>query len=264
MVVLTSLCAALYAAVLIPFKGFTIIPGVTEFRPACVLPSIFGIFFGPAGAWGTAIGNFIGDLLGGTFGINCIFGFIGNFLLAFIPYKIWNKFIVLDIRDDNLFKLNNVKKVATYIIGTILGAMACAMSIGWGQEIFNILPFVPITSIIMVNDILPPIILGPFILNILFPRIKKGQLLWTNIMDIDLKPWSVKSAVGAGIMSFGIVGGCMLGLYIGLTKYGQQLFSNGLSQGIKGSSVIIITVGMGMLLTFVGQLLIHDIELREE
>src|SRR5438034_788368 len=34
MVVLTAICAALYAAILIPFKVVPLIPGITEFRPA--------------------------------------------------------------------------------------------------------------------------------------------------------------------------------------------------------------------------------------
>ena len=50
MVVLVALSAAIYAAVLIPFKGFTLIPGITEFRPANVFPVVFGLLFGPAGA----------------------------------------------------------------------------------------------------------------------------------------------------------------------------------------------------------------------
>ena len=38
MVVLVALSAAIYAAVLIPFKGFVLVPGFTELRPANVFP----------------------------------------------------------------------------------------------------------------------------------------------------------------------------------------------------------------------------------
>jgi energy-coupling factor transport system substrate-specific component len=54
MVVLVALSAAIYAAVLIPFKGFPIIPGYIELRPANAFPIVFGLLFGPAGAWGAA------------------------------------------------------------------------------------------------------------------------------------------------------------------------------------------------------------------
>jgi len=63
MVVLVALTAAVYAAILIPFKGIPLIPGITEVRPANVVPVVFSLLFGPAAAWGSAIGNLIGDLL---------------------------------------------------------------------------------------------------------------------------------------------------------------------------------------------------------
>ena len=39
MVVLTVLTAGIFAAILIPFKGIPLIPGLTELRPANVIPA---------------------------------------------------------------------------------------------------------------------------------------------------------------------------------------------------------------------------------
>lgn len=92
MIVLTALTAAVYAAILIPFKvAIPLVPGFTEIRPANVIPVIFSLMFGPAAAWGCAFGNLIGDAFG-TFGPGSIFGFVGNFLMGFIPYKMWQAF----------------------------------------------------------------------------------------------------------------------------------------------------------------------------
>ena len=88
MVVLVALTAAMYAAALIPFKLLPIIPGITELRPANVFPVICSLMFGPAGAWGAAIGNLIGDLMGGTYGLGSYFGMVGNFFFGYIPYKL--------------------------------------------------------------------------------------------------------------------------------------------------------------------------------
>ena len=106
MVVLVALSAALYAALLIPFKAIPLIPGITEVRPASALPVVFGILFGPAGAWGSAIGNLIGDL-GGTLGLGSLFGFVGNFMFAYVPYKVWQNIGL--IRKDDEPKLNSKK-----------------------------------------------------------------------------------------------------------------------------------------------------------
>ncbi len=84
MIALTALSAGLYAAVLIPFKPFPLIPGITEIRVAQVLPPVLSLLFGPAAAWGTAVGNLIGDMVGGTFGPGSLFGFVGNFFLGLI------------------------------------------------------------------------------------------------------------------------------------------------------------------------------------
>src|SRR5262245_14812125 len=88
MVVLTATCAGLYAAILIPFKVVQIIPGVTEIRPANAIPIVCSLLFGPAGAWGAAFGNLIGDFFGGL-GPGDLFGFAGNLLYGLIPYAVW-------------------------------------------------------------------------------------------------------------------------------------------------------------------------------
>src|ERR1700675_2110784 len=88
MVVLTAMTASLYAAILIPFKVLPLIPGVTELRPANAVPVVCSFLFGPAGAWGAAIGNLIGDFFSGI-GPGDFFGFAGNFLYGFVPYMGW-------------------------------------------------------------------------------------------------------------------------------------------------------------------------------
>src|SRR5262245_62537897 len=88
MIVLTAISAALYAAVLIPFKVVPIIPGITEFRPANAIPIVCSFLFGPAGAWGAAFGNVIGDFFGGL-GPGDVFGFAGNLLYGLVPYAVW-------------------------------------------------------------------------------------------------------------------------------------------------------------------------------
>src|SRR5438093_904434 len=88
MVVLTAICAALYAAILIPFKVVPLIPGITEFRPANAVPVVCSFLFGPAAAWGSAFGNLIGDFFGGL-GPGDFFGFWANFLYGLVPYLVW-------------------------------------------------------------------------------------------------------------------------------------------------------------------------------
>src|SRR5690625_3317878 len=96
MVVLTALSAAIYAALLIPFQSIPIIPGHASLRVADIMPAALGLLFGPAGAWGAAIGNLIGDFFG-TLSPGAIGGFVGSFAFAYLTYKLWN---ALSPKDD--------------------------------------------------------------------------------------------------------------------------------------------------------------------
>jgi energy-coupling factor transport system substrate-specific component len=172
MVVLTVLTAGIFAAILIPFKGIPLIPGHTELRPANVIPVAFGLLFGPAGAWGAAFGNLIGDFFG-TLGVGSFFGFWGNFLAAYLTYKVWGQ-IPLDQLPRHLPR---------FIAAVILGAWACALVIGFGVELFKLLPFSVIAVAVFINNAVIALLLGPFLLRLLTPRVNRWDLAWTDQMD---------------------------------------------------------------------------------
>ena len=82
--------AAIFFAVALPFKYlFSLVPGVTEIRPANVVPPVLGILFGLPAALGISIGNLISDILSGSGLFICVTGFIANFLYAYLPYRMW-------------------------------------------------------------------------------------------------------------------------------------------------------------------------------
>lgn len=246
MVVLVALSAATYAAVLIPFKGFVLIPGFTEVRPASVLPVVLGLLFGPAGAWGAAFGNLIGDFFG-TLTIGSVFGFMGNFFFAFVPYKLWNKLGLVDSDDKEQLLLNNAKKIINYLLVAVLGALSCALIIAWGLELLRLVPFAVLAGIISVNNSLPAVILGIPLLLILYPRIKRWDLLWTEIVDAqELEAHNALSGLGAAVMIIGIVGG----LAAGLT--GQV---SDAAAGQIAHTRIVLRAGAGVALNIVGGLL---------
>jgi energy-coupling factor transport system substrate-specific component len=175
MVVLTAMSASLYAAILIPFKVLPIIPGVTEFRPANAVPVVCSFLFGPAGAWGAAIGNVIGDFFGGI-GPGDLFGFAGNFLYGLIPYKAWAA-----LTDSDPVPQTPLAWVA--FVGVVLVASAaCAVTIGWGINLLGFVPFSVLGNIILINNFLVAAVLTPLLLAVLYPRVKRGRLLYRDII----------------------------------------------------------------------------------
>ena len=225
MIILVALSAAIYAAFLIVFKGgIPIVPGITEVRPANVFPPVFGLLFGPAGAWGSAIGNLIGDLFGGTLGIGSIFGFVGNFFLGFIPYKMWGATFGLVSKDDMAQTTNNFKKILAFELVALVASAACGIIIAWYLDIVAIVPFAFLSITITVNNFAAAFILGPILLVLLYPRVKRWGLIWTDIMQEEDVAKGFAKTVGSILMIVGSLGGLIVGVLVAIGVAGQQLY----------------------------------------
>lgn len=87
-IAIAALAAAIYGGGLIVTAGLIVIPGFTWIRPANILAPVFRILFGIPGRAGLAFGNLIADALEDYLGVGSIEGFVGNFLLGYIPYKL--------------------------------------------------------------------------------------------------------------------------------------------------------------------------------
>jgi energy-coupling factor transport system substrate-specific component len=205
MVVLTVLTAGIFAAILIPFKGIPLIPGLTELRPANVIPVVFGLLFGPAGAWGAAFGNLIGDFFG-TLGVGSFFGFWGNFLAAYLTYKLWGDRPLADLAGH----------LPRFVAAVVLGAWACALVIGFGVEVFKLLPFSVIAVAVFINNAVIALILGPVLLRLLAPRVSRWDLAWTEQMDPEDRLPGVSRRLGLFLVWLGAGGGFLSGLVLGL------------------------------------------------
>ena len=114
------LSAVVFFAIALPFRNlFTLLPGVTEIRPANMVPLVFGIQFGPAAAWGISIGNLVSDILSGSNAFVCLTGFIVNFFYTYIPYKLW---YTLRIGKEPIHpvRLNTVLEIIKYILVVLI------------------------------------------------------------------------------------------------------------------------------------------------
>lgn len=244
MIILTAFSAAIYAAVLIPFKVvIPLIPGFTEFRPANAIPIVCSVFFGPAGAWGSAIGNFIGDALGGTFGLGSIFGFFGNFLYGLIPYK-----ILYPVKTpDRGIQISLVPKNLFILLWAILNAsLVCAGVIAWGVDMLGLVPFAALGSIIFLNNFVVAGILSPILIQSLQKRLLNWHLVYAEIMEEKDLP-NYKSPfikrLGIILLFVGGISGLIIGISISLGVYKSALFAMGFSQGMKGG----ISIALGLI-----------------
>lgn len=225
MVILVALSAAIYAAFLIVFKGgIVIVPGITEVRPANVFPPVFGLLFGPAGAWGSAIGNLIGDMFGGSLGIGSIFGFFGNFFLGFIPYKMWGATFGLVKKDDMSLNMGDWKKIAAFEIVALTASAACAIVISWYLDLAGIVPFAFLAITITVNNFAAAVVVGPLLIALLYKRVKSWGLFWTDVMDEEDVSKGFAVNMGSILMVIGSLGGLIVGILVATGAAGQQIY----------------------------------------
>ena len=214
MVVLVALSAAIYAAVLIPFKGFPIVPGYIELRPANAFPVVFGLLFGPAGAWGAAIGNPIGDFVG-TLTVGSVGGFVGNFFLAYLPYKMWGAYFRSDENmETNVDSSKKLRSVHTRGHPGLGGLRSHNRLVGSPARIRPVRRFF---ALIIFNNAIMAGVLGPLLLLALYPRVKRWGLLWTEIMEPEEVSASRLKGIGNILVWVGGIGGAVVGLILSLT-----------------------------------------------
>jgi energy-coupling factor transport system substrate-specific component len=205
MVVLCAISAALYAAVLVPFKVVPLIPGVTELRPANAIPVVCSFLFGPAAAWGSAIGNMIGDFFGGV-GPGDIFGFAANLAYGYIPYKAWSI-----IAADQAPVSRSPLAIAKYVFVCLAASTLCADVVGWGDNLLAFRPFSVLGNIIIFNNMAAALVLSPLILVAVYPRVRQGRMLYEDVMpEMRLAPRRTRIA-GLAMLVVGEAGAWIMG-----------------------------------------------------
>lgn len=214
MVILTAVVAAIYAALLIPLKGIAL-PGGVEARIVTVLVPAIGILFGPAGAWGCAIGNLIGDFFGNMTAAS-ILGMVGNFFYAYMSYKVWYM-----MKDATLnLKTNSKLKIPNFILGMLLSDVAVATWVAWGAgAVFGNAPYSLLFGIIFLADLFLPLVLGLPLIILISKRIEKWDLTFYRIMKPeDVRTSTKTNLLGLILAIVGLGGSVGIGYYFSLVK----------------------------------------------
>lgn len=249
MVVLVALTAALYAAVLIPFKPIPIVPGFTEIRPANVVPVVCSLLFGPAAAWGSAFGNLIGDFFG-TLGLGSLFGFFGNFLYGYLPYKVLGAMRPMLPRAEPGMRL---REMLEYLVAALAASAACGLFIGWGVDLLGLVPFAVLANVILLNNFIVSAILGPPLVLALYPRVRRWGLLHTDIMEAGERPRRRTAVVGFVLLWLALIWGMVAGNLASL-NLGGELLKGGTGQA--GSATVALAAAPAIILLWLASLLL--------
>lgn len=216
MIILVAVCAAVYAAALIAFKtAIPLVPGITEVRIAGVFPMTMGLLFGPAGAWGLAMGNLIGDLFGGTLGPASLAGFVGNFLMGYLPYTMWTAWAPF-ADASRAWQPRRWQTWVRYILIAVVSSAAAAVVIAAFVDALGIVPYAILSKIIALNNT-AGCLFGIVLIAAIFDVTRRHLgLFWADIMEPEDvgKPWA--GALGAWLVTAGTVVGMAGGLAAGI------------------------------------------------
>lgn len=187
MVISILLTALFYAAMTIPFKGLVLVPNVSEIRPAAFIPVLASFIFGPAGAWGAAFGNLLGDLFG-TLSYASLFGFVANLFLGYMPYKLWYH---LFRQDPKQIEIDSNSKVdmRSAILSGLIANLFCALVISWGVFWVSGKSFIELWLVIMVNNSISLLLLWPC-LKLIIPLSERFELNWFHQLRNSARPVS--------------------------------------------------------------------------
>jgi energy-coupling factor transport system substrate-specific component len=214
MIILVAVTAAIYAAALIAFKAaIPLIPGITEVRVANIFPMTFGLLFGPAGAWGLAFGNLIGDALGGTWGPGSFFGFFGNFLLGFLPYAMWVTLRPISYGEREV-RLGYWRTWLLYVVIALISSAACAVVIAFGLELLGFVPFPVLSNIITINNTVASLI-GILLLLAVYSVVRRQmRLAWWDVMEPEETGPPVAGRIGAWVVTVAALAAWILGAFL--------------------------------------------------
>lgn len=246
MVVLVAMSAACYVAVLLPFKVTVVIPGLTEVRPGAAVPVLLSFLFGPAAAFGAGFGNLIADILGGMLGVGSLFGLLGNFLYAFVPYALWGAWRGTARPGER--GLSDWMLVSGIIV---VSCLTIAVVIGWGIDLLGLAPFAALGNIIFINNLATSLVLAIPLLALTYPRVEQGGMLWHEIMEVahdHPRRWRL---VGSCLLICGAVAAMAIGNAISFGFLGVDLGAGGLT-GVSGTASLRLGMIPPILLILIG------------
>lgn len=193
------------------FKVMVLVDGFTEVRPANAIPIVSGLLFGWVGAIGCAVGNLFADFVG-TMNLTSVLGVVGNFMAAYIPYRMW---YVVSKESPNV---HTWKNLMLYVWVSCLGALSCAWILGFGLELFFGIWMDTIYKYVFLNNLGFSIALGLpiFILttsdSIRFSVRKPGKL--ENPFHLQRKKWMIWILIAETVIQMLIMIGIFRGYHL--------------------------------------------------
>lgn len=203
MVAIVGLTALLYVGSLFPFRGLTAFGGYADFgRVGVGIPVAFSFLFGPAAGLGAAIGNVLRDIAEAHLDASSFFGFFGNLILGYLPFKLWAS--LTKEKPD----LRSAKKLLLFMGIGVLACAVCGLTIGWGLFWLGFTPFMPTAAIIALTNALWVVTVGALLLALTYGFVSKHKLRYQDIINEGQERRSNCKSKKLAILALVIISAC--------------------------------------------------------
>ncbi|MFH0953424.1 MAG: hypothetical protein V1873_03745 [Verrucomicrobiota bacterium] len=210
--------AAFQVAVRVPFAWFQMIPYYLDFHPGVVFVPLAGVFFGPAGAWGSLAASLLGDRLMGPWGWISVFRGLGFFLFALSTQKIWDA--ALSRHAEPAEPAPTWNHTLRFIFASWPGCLLGAAWQGLGAELLGAYPFAYVMILLAMNNLLFCTMLG-------LPLYRLAARYWVPRFGgwhESLGAGAPTTPMSVALIVAGAAGACLLGWFVSWFRYGVELF----------------------------------------
>ena len=114
--------------------------------------------------------------------------------------------------------------MVAFEIIALTASAACGIIIAWYLDLASIVPFAFLSVTITINNFAAACILGPILLVLLYPRVKRWGLIWTDIMKAEDVSAGMSINLGSILMIVGSLGGLVVGIAVAAGAAGQTLY----------------------------------------
>ena len=165
---ITWVSALIFFVMTLPPRHFFQVVAVTEVRPASVLNPLLGLFYGPPGVLGCALGNLAADVLSGYGSDMCLLGFGVQIIYGILPWLLWK-------RKGWRVRLNTAASVLRYMVVMLIDSGITALLLGGAMAITGIGRILSLTTLMLfLNNFVFCMILGiPMILVYTYRGLEK-------------------------------------------------------------------------------------------
>ena len=216
-VILTVLAGVLAR---LPFAQVPIIPHYLDFHPGIALVPLSGVFFGPAGAWGSALASIAGDAMFDMLDALSVFRALGFFLCAWATQRLWD---CLTNDEEWRDRRPTWTQTLRFIFTCWPGCVIAALWPAFGSEWMRTYPFVYIASILVLNNLLFCTLLGLPLYRLMARHWVINFGTWRRIMSRSPLPGAT-SPVSAALILIGAFGAGLVGWYVSGACYRVHLW----------------------------------------